>query len=120
MDKFHESASELKLGQIFIVGASFGIFLTFGQAWTVFIQSMVVAITPTELSPVLKEFIFACITSVICVLLIIFIIYLDRQINHVNTKISKRLTFIRANTTTYQPRLRRMNPPTRIQIDSKK
>jgi len=91
MDNFHTSAKEFELVNLFITGATFGIFYSFGQAWTVFVQSVVVAITPTDFNPVIKELIFACMTSFICISLILCIVYIDRQIKQMNKKLSSRL-----------------------------
>lgn len=85
MDQFSNSANNLRMRSVLYVGATFGIFLTIGNAWFVFLQAVVFRIMPSE-APVfingiymdeinvLREFVFALLATFICVLLLLCIV----------------------------------------------
>jgi len=76
MNAFTESASRGKMRETVVTGATYGIFLTFGNAWSAFLQSLAGAIMPvrddeTEGSEVSRQLLYAGLTSLISVLVLV-------------------------------------------------
>lgn len=81
MDEFASSARQLRMRNVLYIGATFGIFLTIGNAWSMFLQAAVFRIMPSETPVVingvtmddinlLRELLFAALCTLICVLLL--------------------------------------------------
>ena len=77
MDDFQANARKMRLQSSLVVGATFGIFLTLGQAWSDFIMAIVVAIVPSHNDVVVRETYHALATSVFCTILLIALVKLD-------------------------------------------
>ena len=82
MDAFAQSAQDGRMRQTLVIGATFGIFLTMGNAWSAFLEAAVRAIMPvradeTEGSIAIRELLFASLASFICLTLLVTIIKCD-------------------------------------------
>lgn len=82
MDAFAQSAQNGRMRQTLVIGATFGIFLTVGNAWSAFLEAAVRAIMPvrsdeTEGSVAVRELLFASLASFICLFLLVTIIKCD-------------------------------------------
>ncbi len=76
MDKFKQSAENLSIINTLSIGATFGIFLTLGRAWSEFIQTVVTAILPKNdgEGTVINATVYAISTSIICLLSICLLV----------------------------------------------
>tara|TARA_B100001778_G_C18582070_1_gene627957 strand:+ start:607 stop:921 length:315 start_codon:yes stop_codon:yes gene_type:complete len=86
MEAFRNSAVNHNYTSTFIIGSTFGIFLTFGNAWADFLKESVVAIIPENDNLVIQSFVYALSASFISLLLLCYINYMQKII------LSKRLS----------------------------
>ena len=93
MDVFQLSAQEMRMRSTLVIGATFGIFLTIGDAWSKFLESVVIAIVPNHDNNVLRELLYATFASAVCLLLLFLLVKVDkgmtaagRHINRANMK----------------------------------
>lgn len=93
MDAFSLSAHNGEMRNTLVIGATFGIFLTFGNAWSIFLEQVAFVILPekaddTQGNEVLRLLLYASLTSFICLTLLVTLV----QCNRAATKASKTLT----------------------------
>ena len=93
MDEFAVSARQLRMRNVLYVGATFGIFLTIGNAWSSFLQAAVFRIMPSD-SPmtingvvmdevnIFRELMFAALCTFICVLLLCCLVKTNQCMDH--------------------------------------
>lgn len=73
MDLFQASAKENKFWSALVVGGTFGIFLTFGQAWSEFLRDLILLCVPEERNGnIIQSFTYCMVSTFIC----IFILYI--------------------------------------------
>ena len=118
MEKFSTSANSGHMRETLVIGATFGIFLTFGNAWSAFLESLAVAMMPvrdddTEGSEIVRQLLYASLTSAISLSLLIVMIkcnnyaaILQTNINEQNMKhLTNRLRQVRIDNTAMPVRL---------------
>ena len=108
MDQFSNSAHQLRMRNVLSVGATFGVFLTIGNAWFVFLQAVVFRIMPSDTPVVingiymdeinvLREFVFASLATFICIILLICIVKANQCMEFTERSIPGGLSHIRKN-----------------------
>ena len=90
MDEFTTSARQGRLRGTLVVGATFGIFLTIGNAWNEFLQAAVEAMVPAQESNVLTQLLYATFATVLCLLLLVCLIKTDRYVNVAEKKMTRK------------------------------
>ena len=97
MDAFSTTASEMRIHTTFVIGATFGIFLTIGDVWSSFIKTVVTVIMPDHngSSEVLGGFIYASFTSVLCLALLICLVKADKYIQTIRINPQKTVPRLR-------------------------
>ena len=79
MDRFQTTARRGQLHATLVTGATFGIFLTLGNAWSVFLQTAIQAWMPAHLG-VVTELVYALVATVVCVCLVLFLVRMEECI----------------------------------------
>ena len=77
MEDFRNSAINNNFGTTFIIGGTFGIFLTLGNAWSDFLKEAIVSFLPENDQTVLNAFIYAMSASIVCIFVIFCIVKFD-------------------------------------------
>ena len=90
MDEFQTSAKQMRMRQTLIVGATFGIFLTIGNAWSVFLETAVTSFVPDSEDEVLRQFIYATMASSVCLGLLFLIIKCNKYVNVAERSVNKK------------------------------
>jgi hypothetical protein len=67
MDEFREAADKDDVSQAVLIGAIYGIFLVFGQAWSDLLKSIAAEITPEHDNELLQNLIHVVFTTLLCV-----------------------------------------------------
>lgn len=80
MDVFQEQGQRFQVRSAFTTGAVFGLFLTIGNAWSVFFKSTSLAffewIRPSQdAGSMMVDFITAVITSILCILTLMLLLH---------------------------------------------
>ena len=79
-DNFRDAASKYEIRSTLVIGASFGIFLTFGQAWADFLKETIALCIPqNQESEFVKSLIYALGATGICLLAILLLICCDKK-----------------------------------------
>tara|TARA_B110000008_G_C16964572_1_gene561425 strand:+ start:1653 stop:2036 length:384 start_codon:yes stop_codon:yes gene_type:complete len=81
MEEFQENARKYKIASTFVVGGTFGIFLTLGNAWSDFLKESIIALVPDHEHPVIHALIYALSASVFCLLALFILIRTDIYFN---------------------------------------
>ena len=95
-DNFRTAAQNYQVRSTLVIGASFGIFLTFGQAWSEFIKESIIAMIPQDQeNEFVKATIYAIGATMICTIAMFAIIKLDTYCSesYKNTMKIKRHVF---------------------------
>lgn len=90
MDDFQESAKQMRARGTLMVGATFGIFLTLGNAWYFFLQAAVEAIVPSHQSEVVTALLFASIASLVCISILLCIVKLDQTMANAGRAVNSK------------------------------
>ena len=83
MEEFQNSAKKNNVCSTLVVGGTFGIFLTFGQAWSDFLQESIVALIPDHESQVVRALIYALSASFLCIVLLFALLRFESYMNTV-------------------------------------
>lgn len=88
MEGFVEAAANMHIVSTFVVGAAFGLFLCIGTAWSSFLQALATLLMPSDDGGwvVMRELLFACITTFLCILLLISLIQAQKCIRRVERR----------------------------------
>lgn len=107
MDEFTSSARQLRMRNVLYVGATFGIFLTIGNAWSMFLQAAAFKIMPSE-SPVtingvimddiniFRELLFAALATFVCAILLCCLVKTNQCMDSTERMVSSRQNVHRA------------------------
>tara|TARA_B100000482_G_C12572757_1_gene284653 strand:- start:438 stop:851 length:414 start_codon:yes stop_codon:yes gene_type:complete len=77
MEDFRESARKSNIVSTLVIGGTFGIFLTFGNAWSDFLKEAIVSFMPNHDNEVVQSLIYALSSSFFCVLILFLLIRFD-------------------------------------------
>lgn len=90
MDEFTASARQMRLRGTLVVGATFGAFLTIGNAWSAFLEAAVEAMVPAQESNVLTQLLYAALATLVCLLLLFCLIKTDRYATTAEKQLTRR------------------------------
>ena len=90
MDGFTTSAQKMRVRSTLFIGATFGIFLTIGEAWSTFLEAAVRAIMPEhdEDNDVVRELLYAVLASFTCLLLLLGLVKIDMYLTRAGKAIN--------------------------------
>jgi len=77
MEDFQASARKNNVVSTVVIGGTFGIFLTFGHAWSDFLKEGIVSLLPNHEDVVIQSLIYAISASFFCVVLLFLLIRFD-------------------------------------------
>lgn len=95
MDAFTQSAQTGRMRDTLVIGATFGIFLTFGNAWSAFLEQLAYVIMPeqtddTQGSQATRLLLYASLTSVLCLLLMLGLMNCNRAADRATAAINRK------------------------------
>lgn len=75
MEEFRSAGQKMQFTSTVVVGATFGVFLTLGQAWSEFLKEAIFAAIPQEFdNDVLNSFIYASSATLLCLFTLVCLI----------------------------------------------
>ena len=77
MEDFRDSARKSNVVSTVVVGGTFGIFLTFGHAWSDFLKEAIVSLVPNHENEIMQSLIYALSASFFCIFLLFILIRFD-------------------------------------------
>ena len=77
MEDFRNSALNNKFGTTLVIGGTFGVFLTLGNAWSDFLKEAIISLLPENDHLVLQLLIYAMSASVVCIFVLFCIVKFD-------------------------------------------
>lgn len=77
MEDFRDSARKNNLVSTVVVGGTFGIFLTFGHAWSDFLKEAIIYLIPNHENEVMQSLIYALSATFFCILLLVILMRFD-------------------------------------------
>lgn len=86
MESFQDSARRNNVWSTLVVGATFGVFLTFGNAWSEFIKVSIESIVPQQEQHVLSSFVYATSASIFCLFILFVLIRIDMCVQAANSR----------------------------------
>lgn len=98
MDDFTASAHQMRVGSLLLVGATFGIFLTIGNAWSAFLQAAVYQIMPNDDDDavvqydvnVMRELLYASLATFVCVVALLILVKIDHVLRGAPKALTRR------------------------------
>ena len=93
MEDFQQHARHFNLKNTFLTGATFGIFLTFGNAWSTFLQTLIMSSVPStnRTGTVLVSLTYAAAASLICLALLIVLVKLDMYVSGMQQRLQTQI-----------------------------
>tara|TARA_B100000945_G_C20340756_1_gene577224 strand:+ start:813 stop:1193 length:381 start_codon:yes stop_codon:yes gene_type:complete len=85
MEDFHQAAKKNDVSHTLVIGGTFGIFLTFGNAWSDFLKEVIISAIPNHDNPVLNALIFALSASGLGILILFLLIKFDIYMSKIKT-----------------------------------
>lgn len=89
MDAFTETSRKRQVWSTMVVGGTFGIFLTFGNAWSEFLREAILACVPDHEHVVIRALIYALSASFFCMLVLFSLLRIDRYMQQITERLPK-------------------------------
>lgn len=80
----------MQLGSTLVIGATFGIFLTIGAAWSEVFETVVATIVPHQGQDVLRGLLYASLCSVVGVIILVVVIRIDTYLKYATRRVTRR------------------------------
>jgi hypothetical protein len=80
METFDGQLRQNRFYSTMVTGATFGIFLSIGNAWSSFLEEVAKAVTPGSNNVLVEQFVFAVTNSMVNIIIIACLIKIDQKI----------------------------------------
>ena len=83
MEDFRDSARKNNIVSTLVIGGTFGIFLTFGHAWSDFLKEAIISLVPNHENELMQSFIYALSATFFCLFILFILVRFDIYMNRI-------------------------------------